>query len=730
MAQLFQPTNITPDMRGPIGNGTIIDLSSIPETVDVSWQVNGNTPMTAFQIDFYLNDDSGTLIYSTGKQTAYCPFYGMNQDGTINMFKYTVLAFGPFPTEETIMSAGEGRMVITQWWGDGANDYVVQTSPSVYNVRQPPWSTVLYNGSPITSSTTITIRTASFTGSFNNLDGDGLIWTRWTLKDPDGNVLKDTGRMYGSVPLTFSYDGFLPREANEEYNIRIDAETDSGLVVYCYDADFKVIYDLEETEIEVFASKACNGESAVLVSWADITSIPLIDSGGYYSMGTSAITLAKNAYLKWNQVNGNSMNFAYPWSVIWKGSIDSTNIQEFIILTLSDGGSLSLYIPATPPTIPYKSISYSISTTHGTGSGTITDHLYTNVPMCIAITTNGFYFYSERDGQGALYPTDTLYPYSVLYPNQGNSGPVISLSFTDTHAALLDGISIIAVQIGSVSSPALTIDSLQIVDNALDGNGFLQKAQSNTVPAYDSETLFLLRPNEDESYNAGTFWGDSLSSMTGLTLYRKTAGSNALEFIKSMSLGTNQILDYSARSQQGPYTYYLYVEGSDTYQTIPAISNDTNPCFWNWTVLSCTKDSDGNFAVQTSYLFGKNLASGSISNNNKPNVLGNFTPYPLVQLSQQNYKSGTLESLIGTIDYTEGQNQYSDTVDLKEAIYALSTTSNYLFLKSRKGDLWMIRPSGDITMTTMDNTKEQAQTVRFPWVEVGDASGVSIYQIP
>ena len=100
-----------------------------------------------------------------------------------------------------------------------------------------------------------------------------------------------------------------------------------------------------------------------------------------------------------------------------------------------------------------------------------------------------------------------------------------------------------------------------------------------------------------------------------------------------------------------------------------------------------------------------------------------------MQLSQQNYKSGTLESLIGTIEYTDGQNQYSDTVDLKEAIYALSTTSNYLFLKSRKGDLWMVRPSGDITMTTMDNTKEQAQTVRFPWVEVGDASGVSIYQL-
>ena len=730
MAQLFQPTNITPDMRGPIGNGTIIDRSSIPETVDVSWQVNGNTPMTAFQIDFYLNDDSGTLIYSTGKQTYGCPFYGMNQDGTINMFNYTVAAFAPFPTEETIMSAGEGRMIITQWWGDGANDYVVQASPSVYTVRQQPWSAVLYNGSQILSPITITKRTASFTGSFNNLGDDGLIWTRWTLKDPDGNVLKDTGRMYGSVPLTFSYDGFLPREATEYYNIQLDGETDSGLAVYSYDADFKVIYDLEETSIEVSASKACNGESAVLVSWPPIHTIPLIESGGNYSMAESYITLSKNSYLKWNQVNGSSMSFAYPWSVIWKGSIDSTVGQQFITLTLSDGGSVTLRIPVTPPSIPYKSISYSISTTNGTGSGTITDHLYTNIPMCIAITTNGFYFYSERDGNGSLLPSDDLYPNSALYPSQGNYGLITSFAFNDKHAALLKNVSIKSVQIGSGYSPALTVDSLQVIDSALNESQFLQKAQSNTLPNYDSGTLFLLRPNEDESYNAGNFWTDTPSSMTGVTLYREKQGSNILEYVASASLSKTEILDYAARSQQGPYTYHLYVDGTDVYQTMPAVSNDTNPCFWNWSVLSCTKDSNGNYVVQTSYLFGKNLSSGAISNNNKPNVLGNFTPYPFVQLSQQNYKSGTLESLIGTIDDSEGQNRYYDTVDLKEAIYALSTTSNTLFLKSRKGDLWMIRPSGDITMTTMDNTKEQAQTVRFPWVEVGDASNVSIYQIP
>ena len=215
--------------------------------------------------------------------------------------------------------------------------------------------------------------------------------------------------------------------------------------------------------------------------------------------------------------------------------------------------------------------------------------------------------------------------------------------------------------------------------------------------------------------------------MTGCSIYRKSS-DNILHYVTTVNSSKTSILDYGAQSEQGPYTYYLYVVGTDTFQTMPAISNETNPCLWNWSILSCTQDNEGNYVVQSSYLFGNNVSSGTISNNNKPNVLGNFTPYPMIQMSQQNYKSGTLQSLIGSINYADGQNTYTDTLDLKDAIYELSTTTNFLFLKSRKGDLWMIRPSADITMETMDSTRAQVQTVRFPWVEVGSLGEASIYR--
>lgn len=43
---LYQPTNISPSMAGALGNG-VIDANN---SLTVSWQVNGNSPMTAFQI--------------------------------------------------------------------------------------------------------------------------------------------------------------------------------------------------------------------------------------------------------------------------------------------------------------------------------------------------------------------------------------------------------------------------------------------------------------------------------------------------------------------------------------------------------------------------------------------------------------------------------------------------------------------------------------------------------
>ena len=46
---LYQPTNVYPSMTGALGNG-VVDANG---NLTVSWQVNGNSPLTAFQIVIY-----------------------------------------------------------------------------------------------------------------------------------------------------------------------------------------------------------------------------------------------------------------------------------------------------------------------------------------------------------------------------------------------------------------------------------------------------------------------------------------------------------------------------------------------------------------------------------------------------------------------------------------------------------------------------------------------------
>lgn len=217
-------------------------------------------------------------------------------------------------------------------------------------------------------------------------------------------------------------------------------------------------------------------------------------------------------------------------------------------------------------------------------------------------------------------------------------------------------------------------------------------------------------------------------SITGFSVYRKTGSENKLTHIADVSSSVSQIYDYGAINSSATYSYYLFPTGSSYYQAV--VSDPISPCWWNWTLMECEETANANiFTVAQAFRFRMNIATGSMSNNNSPNILQNFTQYPKVQLSPQNYKSGSVTGLIGMIDWTSGQPQYKDSIALRDKINALSVTANPLFLKSRKGDLLQIRISAPIGMQTNDATYEQMLTGTIQWVEVGSADGISLYAL-
>lgn len=270
---------------------------------------------------------------------------------------------------------------------------------------------------------------------------------------------------------------------------------------------------------------------------------------------------------------------------------------------------------------------------------------------------------------------------------------------------------------------ALELDGVQSCDYLFVSNGKLSEETINKILTDGS-----YHPNDLASRFFADFDGSANGGGVGDTkifsfaIYRKTEGSAVLEHVLDTDSAYGDVLFDCGAATGKNYTYYAYGIGGDKYSSSALISNEITPCFWDWTILSCTQDAKGIYHAQEIFRFGKNLVSGAVSNNNAPQVMLNFTPYPTIQAAPQNYRSGTLQSLIGTI--TGGT--YSDTLELKKAVYGLSVTQRTLFLKNRKGELMKIRISGPVTMETMDNAVCQAQTVSIPWAEVGGAENVQI----
>ena len=711
MAQLFQPTNIIPDLRGAFGNGVVNFLTT---SIPVTWQVNGTTPMTAFEIAFYKNDGSGDQLYTTGKLTDGCPFYGMDELGNIQYFTYNVSTSGL--TQAGMSNGNEYQMRITQYWDAGGEQSVIQTSPSVFLGRGTPtiWLET-DDGRPV--QTAVYSRYANFVARHTNPSTSGsLSWIRWRLMNGDGEIIKDTGKLYGLVKPTFSYDAFFPGD----YYLKFSCETEYGVYVDGSWFMIPVVYDATPTEMMVTAQKACDGESAVLVQWPMIAQIPLASSTGAYSSGENRVTLSGGASMTWNRVNGQSMNISPEWSVLWKGILYQNNDAIFdiqttgghLVLSCYPGGDFSGDLTIIwQPTGGEELFVYASIVDFGGGE------------MFVGVTPTTLYFYLSGGADGMmLEPSEELFPGDSVYPKSDEFSAATILRETPDNTDYADQ-SITSV---TVTGPQTT-EYLKIVDHDVTLNEIQEKYIEADSVSYDAGTEFMFSALGSD-YDAGNYYLD-LSDLTAIALYRKQISSGLEQLVGQFPLGSVGVMDYGAASQQGPYEYNLYIVKTNTFDSTPSKSNQVSPCFWNWDLLSCTLNEDGTYSVVKSYLFGKNLSSGSVTNGNRPNVLNNFSQYPLVQLAPQNYKSGTLQSLIGTIDYSDGQNTYSDTIDLRDEIYALSTTTNALFLKNRKGDILSVRVSGEISMETMDNTREQAQNVSLPWVEVGSADGVSIYKI-
>lgn len=343
----------------------------------------------------------------------------------------------------------------------------------------------------------------------------------------------------------------------------------------------------------------------------------------------------------------------------------------------------------------------------------------------ITFYRNKFFMYDSGASNEALISNDGANWTYVDFPYRGTftvcaGDKLIAFEGDSSAAAYSDGVidiksASIGVNFNKITS--IYLNGFQECDYVLVSDGNLSTAQKETIlynSSYhprDIDALFYA--DFGSGMNAGGFGN---TGVTNFAIYRASPGNDdRLMHIYDISVGEGDVAIDASAATGIPYVYYAYEIGSGATGVLE--SNQIATCIWDWSILSCAQDTDGAYHPQQIFRFGKNLTTGDISNNNAPQILQNFTQYPTIQMAPFNYKSGTLTSLIGAI--VDGK--YSDTAKLRNDILALSMTSNTLFLKSRKGDIMKIRISGAIEYSMLDNSPTQAQTVKVPWVEVGDA---------
>ncbi len=248
------------------------------------------------------------------------------------------------------------------------------------------------------------------------------------------------------------------------------------------------------------------------------------------------------------------------------------------------------------------------------------------------------------------------------------------------------------------------------------------------------------------NFNGNLEGGTGTATGSGFRVYRQEVGKNILTPIATVPSTTTSLKDYGITSRKA-YKYSLYAYDNNG-AFMNALENDTvvATCFKNYSLLVCDYDeTKDEYHVRKQYIFALNLSAGSVGNNNKPTLNANFTPYPTRMGDTANYASGTLQGLIGAI-YTvpalieqignykwtakPSTMDYFDNVDLEKELYDLSVEPYQLFLRDMKGHLRMIATSGSISMTPNLKQKQQSISISFPWVEIGDASDVTIIQTP
>lgn len=331
---LHQPTNITPSSLANIGNTAV----SAYDALTVTWQLNGDTPLVAYKIDFYLNNSTSQSLFSTGKVTVSPSVAPKDKYGDPVFFVVTP----GYPWSHIGVSNGNTyKYKITQYWGSGTNDYTEQYSDTVFSAVAEPDLSIVLNYPP-EAGNVFPSPHISMTANVQLGSGDAVRAVRWVVSH--GAIIDDTGYIETPV-LDYEYDGITP-DSHSSYTVACYIQTQLGMTAQA-ERTFDCFY--ETTASPDFTAKCnCDGSVALNYPIDGIKSVPgtaTPASGATFSGGN--LVIAAGAKVRWT-----TYGISAPYYIGYKGIWGSTAVEIFRLSNLAGntlsvtagGGQVTLYL--------------------------------------------------------------------------------------------------------------------------------------------------------------------------------------------------------------------------------------------------------------------------------------------------------------------------------------------------------------------------------------------------
>lgn len=274
-----------------------------------------------------------------------------------------------------------------------------------------------------------------------------------------------------------------------------------------------------------------------------------------------------------------------------------------------------------------------------------------------------------------------------------------------------------------------TCDYLYIQSDAVDASDF---SFVNSEPQSWGENTVLL-----STFDSNFVGGNSkiLDDLRGYEIRRRKDTEAYSDYITTLKETNNDmsklILDYAVKNNS-EYTYYLYPSLDNNtvgITPLPLVTQSVSTKWNYWSLLVVDEtEEDKLFYLDKLFKFQFNVDIGDMSNNASISINQNFTPYPTIQYGASNYWSGSLTSLCGIVTCTD--NQYIQTIDAINELKALTTDGKRKFLKDIDGNMWEVKITSPITISTNNESIGKLKSVTISWSEVADTSGVSIINNP